>query len=53
MQTMCANQAGLWRRSLEWELNISPGAGAKAPIKNQKEPELSLKFRTSAGAMAI
>jgi len=28
------------------------GAGAGAQIKNQ-EPELSLKFRTGAGAMAI
>ena len=35
------------------ELGILPGAGTH--IKNQKdlEPELSLKFRTRAGAMAI
>jgi len=33
------------------ELGILPGAGAQ--MKNQKEPELSLKFRTGAGAMAI
>jgi len=33
------------------ELGILPGAGAQ--IKNQKESELSLKFRTGAGAMAI
>jgi len=32
------------------ELGILPGAGAQ--IKNQ-EPELSLKFRTEARAMAI
>jgi len=32
------------------ELGILPGAGAQ--IENQ-EPELSLKFRTGAGAMAI
>jgi len=34
-------------------LGILPGAGAGAQIKNQKEPELSLKFRTGAGAMVI
>ena len=33
------------------ELGILPGAGAQ--IKNQKEPELSLKFRTEAGVLAI
>jgi len=32
-------------------LRILPGAGVQH--KNQKEPELSLKFRTGAGAMAI
>jgi len=32
------------------ELGLLPGAGAQ--IKNQ-EPELSLKFRTGAGAKAI
>jgi len=32
------------------ELSILPGAGDR--IKNQ-EPELSLKFRTGAGAMAF
>jgi len=34
-------------------LGILPRAGAGAQIKNQKEPELSLKFRTRAGATAI
>jgi len=34
-------------------LGILPGTGAGSHIKNQKEPELSLKFRTGAGAMAI
>jgi len=33
------------------ELGILPGAGSQ--IKNQKEPDLSLKFRTGAAAMAI
>jgi len=36
-------------RAAEPELGILPGAGAQ--IKNQ-EPELILKFRTGAGAMA-
>ena len=39
------------------DLGILPGArtGAGAQVKNQKErkPELSFKFRTGAGAMAI
>jgi len=34
------------------ELGILPGPGAGTQIKNQ-EPELSLKFRTGAGATAI
>jgi len=33
------------------ELGILPGAGAQ--IKNDEEPELSLKFRTRARATAI
>jgi len=33
------------------ELGILPGA--RVQNKNQKEPELSLKFRTGSGAMAI
>jgi len=33
------------------ELGILPGAGAQ--IKNQKDPELSSKFRTGAEAMAV
>jgi len=41
---------GLWSQSPEPELGILSGAGAQ--IKNQK-PELSLKFRTGAGAMNI
>jgi len=35
------------------ELGILPGAGVGAQIKNQKEPELSLKFRIEAGVMTI
>jgi len=35
------------------ELGILPGAGAGTQIKNDKEPEFSLKFRTRAGATAI
>jgi len=34
-----------------WELGILPGAGAQ--IKNQKDPELNLKFRTRAEALAV
>jgi len=34
---------------VEPELDILPGAGAQM----KKEPELSLKFRSGAGAMAI
>jgi len=34
------------------ELGILPGTGAGAQIKDQKEPELNLKFRTGARAMA-
>ena len=33
------------------ELVILPGAGVQS--KNQKEPDLSSKFRTGAGVMAI
>jgi len=33
------------------ELSILPRAGAQ--IKSQKEPDLNLKFRTGAGAVAI
>ena len=35
--------------AVEPELDILPGAGAQM----KKEPELSLKFRSGAGAMAI
>jgi len=35
------------------ELGILPGAGAQIKNQKQPEPELSLKFRTGAGAMAI
>jgi len=36
------------------ELGILPGAGAGAQIKNKEpEQELSLKFRTGAGVVAI
>jgi len=35
------------------ELGISPGAGAQIKIQKEPEQELSLKFRTKAGAMAI
>ena len=44
---------GLRNRIPEPELGILPGVGAQ--IKNQKEPqpELSSKFRTGAGSMAI
>jgi len=34
------------------ELGILPRAGTGAQIKNQK-PEISIKFKTEAGAMAI
>ena len=35
------------------ELGILPAAGSRAQIKDQNEPELSLKFRTGDGATAI
>jgi len=38
-------------RSRSWGLCLER-AGARVQIKNQ-EPEISLKFRTGAGAMAI
>jgi len=46
-------QPGL--RSPDPELGILPGAGSGAQIKNQPdlEPELSLEFKTGAGAIAI
>jgi len=35
------------------QLGALSRAGSGAQIKNQAEPEFSLKFRTGAGAMAI
>jgi len=40
-------------KAAEPELVILHGAELGAQIKNQKKPELSLKFRTAVGAMAM